>query len=48
MVISIEVQNFPTSSKHAVVFQVSVHLLCMADGVNLETGASAVYRAEAE
>ena len=32
----------------AIVFQVSVQVLCMADGVTSETGASAVYRVEAE
>ena len=31
-----------------VVIQVSVQLLCMADGLTLETGATAVYRVEAE
>ena len=32
----------------AIVFQVSVQVLCMADGVTLETGVTAVYRVEAE
>ena len=42
------VSNRVSSNSSVVFFQVSVQVLCMADGVTLETGASAVYRVEAE